>query len=77
MKIIAISDTHEQHRDLVLPDGDVLVHAGDWTYKGAAPKIDDFLSWFAGQPHKHKVFIAGNHELTLDRHTIIEAIYLL
>ena len=66
MKIIAISDTHEQHEKIVLPEGDMLIHAGDWTYKGAAPKVDNFLAWFAGQPHKHKLFLAGNHELSLD-----------
>jgi len=48
------------------PDGDILIHSGDWTYRGSATAIDKFLTWFVGQPHKHKLFCAGNHELGLD-----------
>jgi predicted phosphodiesterase len=29
MKIVFIADTHDKHRDVILPKGDVLVHAGD------------------------------------------------
>ena len=67
MKLIAISDTHQLHKNIVVPDGDILVHCGDWTNKGATDQIEDFLIWFSGQPHKYKVFIAGNHELGLDQ----------
>ena len=34
LSIVCISDTHGKHRSLVVPDGDVLVHAGDITSKG-------------------------------------------
>ena len=34
LKIVCISDTHGKHRSLKVPDGDVLVHAGDITSKG-------------------------------------------
>jgi hypothetical protein len=34
LKIVCISDTHGKHRNLKVPDGDVLVHAGDITSKG-------------------------------------------
>jgi predicted phosphodiesterase len=66
LKAIVISDTHSLHDDLTLPDGDILIHCGDWTNRGRAHEMDNFLTWFIAQPHKHKVFIAGNHELTLD-----------
>lgn len=66
MKIIAISDTHEQHEKIVLPEGDMLIHAGDWTYNGKAYAIDNFLAWFSSQKFNYKCVIAGNHELTLD-----------
>lgn len=65
-RIVCISDTHERHREMTPPDGDILIHAGDWTYVGDPSAVADFLDWFASQPHKHKVFIAGNHEVTLD-----------
>lgn len=65
-RLVCISDTHERHREMSLPDGDILIHAGDWTYTGEPKAVLDFLDWFSSQPHKHKVFIAGNHEVTLD-----------
>lgn len=66
MRIVAISDTHTKEREAVIPDGDVLVHAGDFTYRGRKDEIADFLDWFLDLPHKHKVLIAGNHDVTLD-----------
>ena len=68
MKIIAISDTHTYHNDITIPECDFLIHAGDWTYRGEFFETRDFLNWFVQQPAKHRIFIAGNHELTLDPH---------
>jgi predicted phosphodiesterase len=34
LRIVVISDTHSRHRHIVVPDGDVLVHAGDLTARG-------------------------------------------
>lgn len=69
MKIIAISDTHSRHREIEIPECDILIHAGDFTYfsKGGESEILDFLSWLNAQPAKHKVFIAGNHEILWER----------
>jgi len=61
LKIVAISDTHGQHNKLVLPEGDVLVHAGDWSRRGEEIDTINFLMWFDEQDYNHKVFIAGNH----------------
>jgi Icc-related predicted phosphoesterase len=62
MKIVAISDTHCQHRDLVLPKGDILIHAGDVSKRGTIKEVSDFIDWFSVQDFKYKVFIAGNHD---------------
>lgn len=62
MKIVCISDTHGLHARLPIPDSDVLIHAGDFTERGEPYETASFLRWFAGQPHRHKVLIAGNHE---------------
>lgn len=62
MKIIAISDTHGQHSQLKIPDGDILLHAGDVSKRGYRNEILDFYEWFAAQPHRYKVMIAGNHD---------------
>lgn len=72
MKIIAISDTHCYHRRIkAIPDGDILIHAGDITSCGEIGALDDFAHWMKELPHKHKVFIAGNHDMTLQRECVI------
>ena len=67
MKIISISDTHGRHNDVDLPNGDMLIHSGDISSKGTEAEIDDFLKWFSSQPHKYKIFIAGNHDFFFER----------
>ncbi len=70
-KIVILSDTHEQHHQVSVPDGDMLVHCGDFTNSGNLNKIEDFLRWFSKHPHKNKAFCAGNHERSLDpEHTL-------
>ena len=66
MKIIAISDTHGQHRKLKLPTGDMVIHAGDISKRGHPVEIEDFLDWFSNLKFRHKVFIAGNHDFFLE-----------
>lgn len=61
-----ISDTHEKHEDVIVPDGDVLIHAGDFSMMGEPKRIYNFAEWFTALPHKHKILIAGNHDLSLD-----------
>lgn len=62
MKILHISDTHGQHRQLTaLPEADVIVHSGDFTFAGTIEEATDFMDWFCDLPYKYKVFIAGNH----------------
>jgi Icc-related predicted phosphoesterase len=67
MRIVAISDTHGYHTKLKVPDGDMLIHTGDVSSQGKEFEIILFLNWFAEQPHKHKVFIAGNHDFYFER----------
>jgi 3',5'-cyclic AMP phosphodiesterase CpdA len=49
MRLVCISDTHLCHRGLSLPDGDVLLHAGDATRRGISDEVNHFLEWFASQ----------------------------
>lgn len=62
MKIVCISDTHNFHNQLTIPDGDMLIHAGDATVYGKISEVAAFAEWFNGLPHKHKIFVAGNHD---------------
>ncbi|MCY7376756.1 MAG: metallophosphatase domain-containing protein [Pyrinomonadaceae bacterium] len=61
-RIICLSDTHNCHEQIVVPDGDILIHAGDATIRGTIPEIERFNDWFVNLPHKHKIFVAGNHD---------------
>jgi len=38
VRIVCLSDTHGRHARLSVPDGDILIHAGDFMAFGAAPK---------------------------------------
>jgi len=66
MKIIAISDTHSKHRSLKLPEGDMIIHAGDSTKEGTEDEVINFLWWFSTLKFKYKIFIAGNHDFFFD-----------
>ena len=67
MKIVAVSDTHTFEKDIVIPDGDVLIHAGDATIAGTYDEVKTFANWLHSQPHKHKIFVAGNHDWLFQR----------
>jgi len=65
--IVAISDTHGYHRSLDIPDGDILIHAGDVTRRGHLAELAELNAFFAGLPHRHKILIAGNHDWCFER----------
>ena len=44
MKAILISDTQGKHAPLKLPQGDILIHAGDVSSRGELYEIEDLLS---------------------------------
>lgn len=67
MKFVAISDSHGQHADLVLPSADCIVHAGDVSKRGTPNQIKDFLLWFGKLDYQYKIFIAGNHDFFFER----------
>ncbi|GEM_PF-4851519 len=39
MRIVAIGDTHTKHRKLQVPDGDVLLFAGDGEFRSALVSV--------------------------------------
>lgn len=66
MRLVLISDTHTLHDSVAVPDGDVLIHAGDFCGHGTVREAGRFLEWFARLPHTHKVAIPGNHDICTD-----------
>jgi predicted phosphohydrolase len=68
IRFVCLSDTHSTIENLrsFVPPGDVLLHAGDFTELGFPKEINEFNYFLGKLPHKVKVVIAGNHDLTLD-----------
>lgn len=74
MRITHISDTHNKHNQLngLLPGGDLLIHSGDISSLGRKSEVNRFVNWFNDINHyTHKIFIAGNHDMTFDREILL------
>ena len=65
MKIVAIADTHMLHNDLVVPEGDLLIHAGDMCTYGKERETRDSAKWWKSLPHPYKIYVPGNHDSAL------------
>jgi Icc-related predicted phosphoesterase len=67
VRIVCLSDTHEFHRELDIPDGDILIHAGDFSFFSRRPAMfADFNAWLGELPHRVKIVVPGNHEFLLE-----------
>ena len=64
IRVVCISDIHSKTKDI--PDGDLLIVAGDLTDDGTPKDIQKAIDWINGLPHRYKVAIAGNHDYWLD-----------
>ena len=74
MKILHISDTHGFHGQFPNArfDGiDVVIHSGDCSnYREPImnhPEVLNFLEWYKNVPVKHKIYVAGNHDTSIER----------
>ncbi|MFZ5857906.1 MAG: metallophosphatase domain-containing protein [Chloroflexota bacterium] len=82
LKIVAFSDTHGRRPWFKIPDGDVLVFAGDMTLHGRLDEVAKFNAFLGSLPHHHKLVIAGNHDACFEsqpqesRTALTNAIYL-
>jgi hypothetical protein len=65
VRVVCLSDTHDRVVENV-PDGDLLIHAGDLTTDGTAADIQRQIDWLDSLPHRHKVVVAGNHDSWFD-----------
>jgi len=75
IKIWHISDTHCLHNQLIIPDGiDMIIHSGDCSNNRDTAinsnQVVDFINWFSNLQIQHKVFVAGNHDVSIERRLI-------
>lgn len=67
IRIVCLSDTHCRLHEIDVPDGDVLVHAGDFSKRGDAGEVRAFVDALRELPHPDKIVIAGNHDFLFER----------
>lgn len=65
MKIIVISDTHNRHNSIILPEGDMIIHCGDFSDSEVGFK--NFIAWFSKLDYKYKILVSGNHDFFIKR----------
>jgi Icc-related predicted phosphoesterase len=70
-RIVCLSDTHNRQGQFHVPDGDILVHAGDLTGRGTLPEIAAVNEWLGRLPHRHKILIAGNHDFLFEEENLL------
>lgn len=63
MKIVCISDTHSLHDQVKMPEGDMVIFAGDFMTSGyEEQEVRNFQNWFSNLDYKYRIMIAGNHD---------------
>lgn len=81
IKIWHISDTHTFHNQLNIPDNiDIVIFSGDCSN----PKdiyinereVREFIDWFEKLNCKYKIFVAGNHDCSIERNFVHKADFI-
>lgn len=75
MKIWHISDTHGVHLFLKIPkEVDMVIFSGDCSNPRTPAlnetEVRDFLEWFSRLPIKYKIFVAGNHDTSIEHRLV-------
>ena len=77
MKILHLSDTHGFHEMFPMirfHNIDVVVHSGDCSnyrdpYRNEQ-EVRTFIAWYRDVPVKHKIYVAGNHDTSIEKRLI-------
>eukprot|EP01117_Protostelium_nocturnum_P019209 TRINITY_DN8272_c0_g1_i1.p1 TRINITY_DN8272_c0_g1~~TRINITY_DN8272_c0_g1_i1.p1 ORF type:complete len:297 (+),score=72.14 TRINITY_DN8272_c0_g1_i1:79-969(+) len=69
LRFVCISDTHTRHSELDLPQGDVLIHSGDFL-KAPSPshQLNSFNEWLGTLSFTYKIVVCGNHDKAVPLH---------
>jgi hypothetical protein len=72
VRIVHLSDSHNCLRDIdsvPLPEGDILVHSGDFSNNGTRKEFAVFNDWLGEISHlyPYRVVVFGNHDMSLAR----------
>lgn len=61
---------------LHVPNGDVLIHAGDFCNTGIERDVHKFAKWIRSLPHRWKIMVAGNHDRFFQQQPELARAYL-
>ncbi len=67
MKIVCISDVHGRWNKINIPECDLLISAGDYSFRGEKHIVKDFHAWLDKQPARHVISVQGNHEMWVEK----------
>jgi Icc-related predicted phosphoesterase len=67
IKIVAISDVHCRFKKLIIPECDILISCGDYSFRGLDDEVRLFHEWLHRQPAKHVISVQGNHEKLVEK----------
>lgn len=69
-----ISDTHKLHDQLPIPKADIVIHSGDCSNIQNSHlnsnEVATFIDWYAQLNIPIKIFVAGNHDTSIERRLI-------
>ena len=75
IELVCLGDTHSLHKDVKVPDGDILIHVGDFSNVGNLEDTKNFLDWFSSLKYQYHILIAGNHDfLPYENSTLFRAL---
>ena len=67
LRLICLSDTHNRIDRVRIPDGDFFIHCGDAVnFWSSARDLRRFNRFVGNLSHRHKLFVSGNHCISLD-----------
>lgn len=66
-KIVAISDVHGKWNKLNIPECDILISTGDYSFRGEKHMVEDFHKWLNKQDAGHIISVQGNHEVWVEK----------
>jgi predicted phosphohydrolase len=67
MKIVGISDLHERWHPVVIPECDLLISTGDYSFHGSPYVVKSYHEWLNKQPAKYIISGQGNHETWVEK----------
>lgn len=81
IKIWHISDTHTFHNQLNVPDNiDIVIFSGDCSNPKDVyineREVREFIDWFKKLNYKYKIFVAGNHDCSIERNFVNRADFI-